>query len=333
MATVRRWLKLGGLAVLAAAVLCFAVHLIDRRSEGPEEWLRRCQSAHERGLAAWQNGDRAAAVTAFDEALLFAGRVLDEVERRRNQGTDEGRKAILHREGETYWLKAQVLRDRAYAWSEQVGRPLPASVDPITGRPYRDMNQLAEDLSRREAFVCLFHAAERLPGRTEVQLEALRAELQWRPVRWARVEKFARRLVDVEDGHFHGRFALAWLEFEQPPTPWQDRRPGRVRSALGHLDRLRDSGPRPHWGVVGLRAQVHSWLADYYGRTGKDAEANREGAALRRLLFDPTTGPLVRAPRNRRTSGARLRPGPCWNCTGWPWNVAFRICTPPGPGF
>ena len=121
----RRWLRISlwvmaGLAIGAAG----AYFLIP---SSPEQMLEAGEADYDRGVRALADDDNAEAARRFDEAVLQADKVLDDLNKKDKSGREQSDEELRKRSrlgGRALWLKARALRDRAFAHAAGEGKPL-----------------------------------------------------------------------------------------------------------------------------------------------------------------------------------------------------------------
>jgi len=256
-----------------------------------------------------QNGAEAAdsnqariALTALDEASLHASKAivsLDEVIKNSRQTTTEMTKKWSEQRGYLLWLKAKILRDKAYAQAIADGKPFDKLPDSVTREKFRNYMKIAEP-DREEAIKCVREAAARLPKDPGVLLDALRIEMLLSTFDWMAVERLSRSLLLVDPDNTRAHLLLARYEFEQPreetgkPLPPRERDRSRVLEARAHLEQAKKSAIFPLWRTLFLQAEILNWLARVKPSASQNDAVN-DVKLMRDQLFDSDTGALDRA--------------------------------------
>ena len=306
-----RWVKITVVSLLIGVVLGGAI-TISRAIflPGADRLVKNAEETYVKGVEVQQAGDSASAAARFDEAHLKANKALDAIDKElqdpKNQDADA--LAQLSRlRGRACWLNARALRDHYYAKGLVESKPLPESLDSITGEKFHSVLFIPDSHARDQAYQCLREAGLRLtgPDDRDVQREALRTEVLMPVLNWDTLEKLARQNLKLNAKDPWASYLLARFEFEQPaadprtgtagPTPASKRSRDRVLQARECVQRLKEIDNYPLWRTLHLEAQIAEWLRDDAAAHAKSTRQNEEDIALRTLLLDPTHGALARA--------------------------------------
>jgi hypothetical protein len=188
--------------------------------------------------------------------------------------------------GEYFYLKAVLLRDRAYAAAGENGKPLLNSTDSSTGELYRNFTFLPVAEERAEAIGLLRNAAGLLIDRFDILSEAVRTEFSIRPVDWSRVKILADATLALRPDDARSLYFVAYFDFEQPTAGGTGksiddlhRDAGRVPRSLESINRLKKIPGIPIWRSLFLEAKIHKWRLD-------DALRRRDAAAAQAARLD-----------------------------------------------
>jgi hypothetical protein len=292
------------LALGTVAGLCVAGFLAWQLLKKPTiaDTFTAAEGAYARGAAALDAKDAPGAVAAFDLAVAKADEVLGKLAEAEKSGRLKPDEAagLQTTRGLAFWVKAQALRDRAFARALAAGEPLKETLDASTQQKYRNFRAIPDEAERRAATTALDEAERQLPNHPDVVRDLLRVHLTNDPPPWAKVANLAKATLTSAPDDTRANYLLARVEFEQfdeknQPTPPEKRKADRVLKAKAYLEASKKSGNYPVWRTLDLDVRVTRWLlarpaAD---RPGFDAAA--ETTRLRDLLFDPKTGALARA--------------------------------------
>ncbi len=258
------------------------------------------EQAYENGKAALEAKDGEKAKDAFGVAVIQTDNALDVAEKDLNRAKSPDQVKTLHEQkGKLLWLKAQILRDLAFANALAEGKEMTPGEDSVTGERMRLIGQVPDATARK----CVMEAARYLPRDAAVQAEALRL-VSGEPYDWSLIQPRAANIIDnIDKENVRARYYLAKYEFEQPvesnrwqPTEPKNRSRERVEEALKHLQFVKAAPAFPVWRTLYLEAEINSWLAREGRGANKDA-VNKDVERLRNTLFDPKEGALARAAR------------------------------------
>jgi predicted Zn-dependent protease len=285
--------KLIGIAMVIAVALGGGVS-VSRffLAPGAEKLLSKAEAAYTKGVDALSRGGAAAAAVRFEEANLQANKSLDAVVKERQKARGETAAKLDQVAGKIFWLKARALRDLFVAKGLAEGRPLPQSIDTISGATFYAVLAIPDDQARQEAFTCLREAALQLSNDAEVQRQALLTELMLPAPDWNIIEKTAQRVLQINAEDPWALYLLARIDFEQPKHTGRRSR-ARILQARQYIKRLKGSGAYPLWRTLYLEAQIAQWLRDDAAQSNSKRSEGEE-QTLRSLLFAPK-GALARA--------------------------------------
>lgn len=266
-----------------------------RATQPPEQSLARATDFYQQGAraeGARQFGD---AAEFFDKSSRLAADLVAVVGRQR--GTDkrltpEQDRPFKELLGQAHWLRYQALRDGAYAHAQANGKPAPEQPDSATGEKFRTIMVAPQAQDREDASRSLRYASFLLPGHEEVLREALRNEVQLRPMNWTEVHRLAQAVLNLAPQDVRALTFLARYDLEQPasgapePSPPDKRSRVRVQQSLTAVERLRRAPNVPPWRPLLLEAQVCQWLADDAARRDDATEHAAQTARLRALYFE-----------------------------------------------
>jgi predicted Zn-dependent protease len=262
------------------------------------------EQAYESGKQHLDAKDGSKAKDAFGVATIQTNKALDAVTDELNRAkTPEQGKKLHEQQAKLLWLKAQILRDQAFANALADGKPIEEAYDSITQERVRLIGQIPDPKILNDASNCVMTASRYLPTDTDVQVEALRLCLSFgEPYDWSLIQRLATNIIESDKKNVRARYFLARYEFEQPlestgkPTEPKKRSRDRVEEALKHLQYVKEAPNSPVWRTLNLEAEINSWLA----RESRQANAESVKEDTRRLrtaLFDGTSGALARARR------------------------------------
>jgi Flp pilus assembly protein TadD len=288
-----RWIKLLGTATVVAAALAGGISASRVFfAPGVEKLLSKAEAAYAKGVDALDQGDTTTAAIRFEEANLQANKLLDAIAKEGQQASEETTARLDPIEGKALWLKARALRDLFVAKGIAEGRPLPQTIDTLSGAKFYAILAIPNDAARQEAFTCLREAARRLSRDPAVQRQALLTELMLSAPDWNILEKIAHQLRQINAEEPWALYLLARIDFEQPNNTGRRSRT-RVLQARQYVKQLKASGNYPLWRTLFLEAQIAQWLRDDAAPNNSKRRESEE-QTLRSLLFAPK-GALARA--------------------------------------
>lgn len=233
----------------------------------PAQRLEQARAALDRADAAHAAKDYAGALAAFAEAeqrLQESWKGLDKSSDKAKNAADDKQRAAR---GQIFWLRARLIRDRAFAQAAKDDKALTETLDTTTGTKFRSFLYIPEEGQRKEAVVFLRQAAELLPDQEAILLECLRTELQLPGPNWVALESVSRKILKLRPQDARALYILARVEFEQPapdapatPTPAHKRKEDRVRRSLELVRQLKTTPGHVTWRTWHLEAQCQSWL-------------------------------------------------------------------------
>jgi tetratricopeptide (TPR) repeat protein len=315
-----------GFSLLLGLVLAvgayFAYHYYWERDNG--YFLEYGERAYARGVRALEAKDVVTAQARFQEALLPALNVLENIQREREsdrQRTDTQMEQDRLLEGRAFWLRARSLRGQALATQLSEGKQIPVTE---TGEPVEVdqvlMTWIPDPAMQKDAVASVREAAWRIPDSLPIQKAAVDVEIQYDPARWYwhLIPTYAGNLLKLDPGNERARYLMASYEFMQPvprpgnpkaipvPSPLSRRSKDRMVKALEHVTKLKEAeGIKSRWRTLYLEAQIHQWLLGYYKsplNPQSPAQQVQHEVALRTILFDPATGIRKKAEQDDRIS-------------------------------
>jgi Tfp pilus assembly protein PilF len=291
--SMRFWIRTF-LGITLVAVLAALGYFVYRSvSKSGAEWaLKGAKESYARGVQSLEAGDGKAALPALDEANLQVSKALADIESQKARATTaEASDQLRSLEGQSYWLRARVLRDHAFAKAQADGHPLPLAEESTTGAKFRSVLAIPDRDLARDAVGSVRQAANLLPEDREVQEEALRMELSIPGLAWPQIERVANNLLALEPDNARALYILARFELEQPVTDRsgrsttpENRSAERVHKSLDYLARLKKVPNSPVWRTLHLEAQAHAWLRKDDAWQKKRGEEAREEEEYRTVL-------------------------------------------------
>jgi predicted Zn-dependent protease len=240
--------------------------------------------------------DPARAALRYDEAVLQASKVLDDVARQMGEKVKSPQQAqrLGLLEARALWLKARALRDRAFARAAAEGDPIRETTDGTLGGTFRSMLAIKDGSDRAEALRCLRMAALRLPRQEEVQLEAIRVESMLNPVNWRIMEQICKNSLEINENDGRALYLLAQMHYDQAPIdargsqgappPLEKRSPKRMKESRDLLEKAQKDPNAKYWRVTEMMARINRWMRDYGAQ--KPDERARENDRLKKLLAE-----------------------------------------------
>jgi Tfp pilus assembly protein PilF len=261
--------------------------------------LKAAEQAFARGNDALGSNPQEATVR-FHEATLLAEKGLNGLGDDIKKGVpEEERKA---NEGKLNYLRAQALRDHAYAKAKADGKPLDDGTDGSTGEKYRSYTNIKEADPRQTAILALRKAFELMPENPDVIRDLTRVELSRLPLDWPVVEPLLRNTIKLKPEDARAHYFLAKFEFEQPsasagwaPTPADKRDAERVGQVRDHLEQAKKHGS-PYWRTALLEAELLAWQLDDAKKSKNKSAIDSRRQALDALLYGEK-GALAKAIR------------------------------------
>lgn len=270
------------------------------RQAGPGAYAL-AKSAFEKGQAAYASNDPTGAVVQFDDAAKHTEKAIATLDTR-SKLLPKAAEERLQFQGELFWLKARILRDRAFADAAVGGQPIPETLDSSTGEKYRAYTAIPDLAARSAAVAMVRGASERLNDNAELILDSLRIELVMQPMQWLRIEKLCMMSLKVNKDDARALYFLAKFEFDQPGSDgeagsltYENRDPTRISRAKEYMAAARKAGA-PYWRSIHLEAEILNWLSKD-ARKRDPVRANAYQEELRALISGQPDGAMERAKR------------------------------------
>ncbi len=290
------WGKVGIVALVVAVLGGGAVGYFAFFHNLNERALKAGERALKAGDEAFAD-DPGKAALRYEEAVLQARKVLDDIDRQLGTGVKsqaEGQR-LGFLQGWALWLKARALRDHAFAAAAADGKPLAETADGTLGGTFRSVGSIPDPEERREAIRCLQIASRMRPDDGEVQREALRIATMSSPPDWRFIEAVCKQtleLVDADDTR--ALYQMALLHYEQapvdakgrqgPPPPLEKRSAKRMKESRDYLERAQKTKNARYWRTAEMQARITRWMRDF-GAT-RPEDRRKEDAALKALLAE-----------------------------------------------
>jgi hypothetical protein len=273
------------------------------RQTGPGAYAL-AKSAYEKSVTAYAANDLTGAITQLDEAGKLTDKAIASIDLKKTlSGKPAEERANLL--GELSWLKARILRDRAFAQAAQEGKPIPETLDSSTGEKYRAYTAIPDLAARSAAIAMVRQAVERIFDNAELTRDALRIELVLQPMQWNRIEKLCMMSLKSDPKDSRALYFLAKYEFDQPGSDgeagsltYENRDPMRIARAKEYMAAARAAGS-PYWRSVHLEAEILNWLSRD-ARKRDPVRANAYQDELRALILGQPNGAFEKAKRGEQ---------------------------------
>jgi len=258
------------------------------------------KSDYEKSKAAAAANDYEGAAAQLDEAAKLTEKAIVTLDTRKLPAKAAEDRVQL--QGELFWLKARILRDRAFTSAAQNGTPIAETLDSSTGEKFRAYTAIPDPAARSAAITMIRRASECLQDNAELILDALRVELVMQPMQWTRIERLCMMSLKVHPNDARSLYFLAKFEFDQPGSDgeagsltYENRDPTRVARAKEYMTAARAAGA-PYWRSIHLEAEILQWLSKD-ARKRDPVRANAYRDELRTMILGQPDGAMERAKR------------------------------------
>lgn len=296
-----RWVSIAFCSLIVGCLLGMAVAGVFYFKQGPVELLNRGEAAFQAGTRSCASAQWDNAQVHFQEALLSADKVIQQMENAIQQPAHDAESNNQHLYmGKGLWLKYRAMKSSALA------RQVAAQPADTTGnKEVTDVQKISplkivDEVVRRDTILTLREAAYRLPKDVAVLEEAISVEIQIDPLHWDHLHAFTTTLHESKPDDARVLYLMARLAYEQPvtvkaegthktmPAPLVKRSKERMLSALQYMEKLKTVETPLRWRSVYLHAQILNWLSQQHVRN--PVEGNAYSAQLQALLFDESSG-------------------------------------------